>query len=153
MQVIQMSPLGNDVRALVGQLDSYMEAMYPAESNHFDPVETLAQPGVLFAGVYDGDSLCAIGAVKAMHNDGDYGEIKRVFVSPDQRGKGLAKLMMQFLESHLLESGISCVRLETGVYQPEAVTLYEKLGYKTRHKFGCYGSDPLSVFMEKKLTI
>lgn len=43
------------------------------------------------------------------------------------------------------------IRLETGVYQPEALALYGRAGYVERGPFGDYVADPLSVFMEKEL--
>ena len=68
-----------------------------------------------------------------------------------RRGNGLAKLIMCELEAHLKQRGIGVARLETGIYQPEAIGLYEKLGYEIRGPFGAYKPDPLSVFMEKRL--
>ncbi len=151
IEVQAISPLRDDVRALVAELDHYMAQMYPSESNHFDPVETLVHPSVYFVGLFDGETLCAIGAVKAMNDDGIYAEVKRVYVTPNYRGNGLAKAMMEALEDYLVKTGIYTVRLETGIYQPEAVGLYEKLGYQKRGQYGAYDPDPLSVFMEKQL--
>ena len=58
---------------------------------------------------------------------------------------------MSAIEAHAVESGMSVVRLETGIYQPEAIGLYERMGYTRRGPFGDYAEDPLSVFMEKRL--
>ena len=86
-----------------------------------------------------------------MQDDGHYGEIKRVFVLPEHRGKGLARAIMATLESLLRREGTALARLETGVAQPEALGLYRSLGYRERAPFGTYRPDPLSVFMEKVL--
>ena len=78
-------------------------------------------------------------------------KLNALFVLRDFRGKGVSRLIMKELEDHLLECGISLSRLETGIYQPEAIGLYEQLGYTACNPFGAYKSDPLSVFMEKRL--
>jgi putative acetyltransferase len=58
---------------------------------------------------------------------------------------------MEALERNARERGISTLRLETGIHQPEAIGLYEKLGFRKRDRFGEYPDDPVSVFMEKIL--
>jgi putative acetyltransferase len=58
---------------------------------------------------------------------------------------------MHELEAHLLSNGTDTARLETGIRQPEAIALYRKLGYVERGPYGAYVTDPLSLFMEKKL--
>ena len=56
---------------------------------------------------------------------------------------------MDRLEKHLVDKGIQIARLETGIYQPEALALYRKSGYRKRSSFGNYPKhDPLSVFMK-----
>ncbi len=152
MQLQVISPLRDDVRALIAQLDQSMADRYPAESNHFDAIEVLAQSNVHFLGLFEDEFLVAVGAVKKMDDDDIYGEIKRVFVSPNYRGQGLAKTIMDTLESHLMRNDIPLARLETGIFQPEAIGLYEKLGYCHRGPYGVYPSDPMSVFMEKQIT-
>ena len=128
-----------------------MASLYPAESNHMESPSALALPNVLFLGAYLDGELAGCGAVKLMHDDGSYGEIKRVYVLDTYRGRGLSKQLMQALEAHLIEQQIPLARLETGISQPEALGLYEKLGYQYRAPFGSYLLDPLSVFMEKRL--
>jgi putative acetyltransferase len=55
------------------------------------------------------------------------------------------------LEELAIESGYATVRLETGVYQPEAIKLYERKGFVRRGPFGEYTDDPLSLCYEKQL--
>jgi putative acetyltransferase len=140
-----------DVLALVSKSDEYLSALYPPESNHAQPLDALVARGSAFFAGYLGEQLAACGAVKFMSDDDTYGEIKRVFVAEEQRGKGLAVAIMQHLEDHLRSSGVYLARLEAGPAQPEALALYEKLGYRYRGPFGRYQPDPLSVFMEKPL--
>lgn len=139
------------IHALVAQSDEYLSALYPPESNHAEPIDALVAKGSAFFAGYVNGQLAACGAVKLMKDDVAYGEIKRVFVDPAQRSNGLASAMMQKLEAYLVGEEIMTSRLEAGPLQPEALRLYQKLGYVERGPFGAYTADPLSVFMEKRL--
>ncbi len=151
----QVDPGDADVSELIRELDEYQLSIYPAESNHLDPVEELRREYVFFIGAFQGQKLVGIGAVKRFTDDREeikYGEIKRVFVRKSHRGKGISRLIMECLEKHLVDQGIQVARLETGIYQPEALALYQRSGYRKRSSFGDYPKhDPLSVFMEKQL--
>lgn len=136
------------IRALIDELDLYQNSLYPPESNHLDSVEALSADNVHFLGAYKLNELVACCAVKKM--DG-YGEIKRLYVKPEARGKGLAKSLILQLEANLLESGITCAKAETGVYQPEANQLYERLGYSRTGPFGPYIDNPHNMFYSKNL--
>lgn len=146
-----VDPTSPGARRLIALSDAYMSALYPAGSNHFESPEALAQPHVRFVGIHLGEELIACGGVKLLDDDGRYGEIKRVFVLPEHRGKALARAIMAALEDQLHREGYLLARLETGVAQPEALGLYRALGYVERKPFGRYRPDPLSVFMEKRL--
>ncbi|WP_343638661.1 GNAT family N-acetyltransferase [Roseateles sp.] len=153
MQIQPLDPHSAAAMSLLAQSDAYMAALYPGESNHLADPDALAQPKVRFIGVWLAEWLAGCAAVKVVEDgDGAYGEIKRMFVQPQFRGRGLSKVLMEELESHLRAQGIGLARLETGVHQPEALKLYETLGYGRREPFGNYADDPLSVFMEKRLT-
>ena len=155
----RVSPKQEDVRELIHQLDQYQQVLYPDESNHLDPIDALCQPGVHFVAAYDdlisdGDAL-GCGAIKYVSELAEkerYGEIKRLYVKQSCRGKGVSTRIMAALESDALEKGIGIVRLETGIFQDEAIGLYKKIGYLKTGAFGPYSDeDPFSVFMEKKL--
>jgi putative acetyltransferase len=128
-----------------------MAALYPPDSNYLESLAALAEPNVAVFGGYAGSALAGCVAVKLLDDGRPYAEIKRLFVLDEHRGKGLAKLLMRHAEGYVVAAGVSVVRLETGVKQPEALTLYETLGYSLRAAFGAYRTDPLSVFMEKRL--
>ena len=140
-----------DVAMLVAKSDEYLNSLYPPESNHAESLETLMSESSAFFVGYIGEQLVACGAVKFVEDKITYGEVKRVFVAEQQRGKRLATALMQHLEDYLMSNGVTVVRLEAGPVQPEALKLYRKLGYTERGPFGAYISDPLSVFMEKDL--
>jgi putative acetyltransferase len=133
---------------LIDELDAFQASLYPAESNHLEPLEVLRSDRMVFLGVIEGDEVLAIGSVKLCEG---YGEIKRLYVPHPQRGKGLAKKIMVELERLLADRELSWARLETGIHQSEAIGLYEALGYCMCEPFGDYLPDPLSVFMEKNL--
>jgi putative acetyltransferase len=146
-----MDPADPRARALLDQSDAYMATLYPPQSNHMEGVEALRQANVFFVGACIGADLAGCGAVKTMRDDGVYGEIKRVFVPPSFRGRGISRAIMDFLECYLVEQGVPLARLEMGALQPEAMGLYRRLGYLERPPFGNYQVDPLSLFMEKRL--
>jgi putative acetyltransferase len=146
------------LQLLLCKSNDYMAALYPAESNHLEDVDALLPPAGLLLGVFAAGAMIGCGAVKYVEGDAaradvPYGEIKRVFVLDEHRGRGISKAIMQALEAHLVGHGIHVARLETGVRQPEAIGLYRCLGYLQRPPFGGYQLDPLSVFMEKSLSV
>ncbi|BBB59560.1 acetyltransferase [Undibacterium sp. KW1] len=155
MMIERVDPASEAAGRLIAMSDAYMAALYPAESNHMLSVDALRQDNVIFLGCYMDGQLAACGAVTILFDDDEqlsYGEIKRVFVPDEFRGRGLSKHVMRALEDHLLDQDIRVVRLETGIRQPEALGLYFRLGYAERAAFGQYEEDPLSVFMEKILS-
>ena len=151
MHIKSIEPQHPGVQPLIIESDLYMASLYPSESNHMESIQALALSNIFFIGGFVDDLLVACGAVKILDDDGTYGEIKRVFVLRDYRGRGLSKMIMEHLESDLKACAINIARLETGIKQPEALGLYRKLAYVERGPFGSYKSDPLSVFMEKRL--
>lgn len=152
-QITPLDPASNEARALIALSDAFYEGLYPAESNHLESSADLQAPGVFLVGCRVEGQLVGSGAFKLMSDDGDYAEIKRVFVLDSHRGRGLSRRIMSALEDELATRGIGCIRLETGVHQPEALGLYRRLGYVERGPFGAYRPDPLSVFMEKRLAV
>jgi putative acetyltransferase len=137
-----------EVMHLIEHLDAYQSSLYPPESNHLDSIDELSQSNAFFLAAYMGSEICGIGSVKLID---DYGEIKRVYLPSNQRGKGVAQAIMKELENHLIKQAVTFARLETGIHQKAAIRLYETLGYYRIDPFGEYKVDPLSVFMEKKL--
>ena len=139
-----------DVIALIDALDAYQGALYPPESNYHLSVEALNASNVLFS-VARNDNGLALGCGAVVLLDG-YGELKRMYVNPEQRGRGIAKTIIAFLEHKAAGRNCSILRLETGIHQAEAIGLYERAGYARCGRYGDYSDDPLSVFMEKKIS-
>jgi putative acetyltransferase len=149
MNITLESPDQADVRALIAELDAYQDTLYPAEARYALDITSLAQPHVLFA-VARASTGNAIGC-GAIVLERASGELKRMFVSPEYRGAGVAEQVLRFLETQALASGCQEVLLETGPYQADALRFYTRHGYQRRAAFGSYPEHPLSVFMGKTL--
>lgn len=142
-------PASADARPLIEALDAYLTSLYPGESNHLLSVDALRQPNVTFLLARTRD--IAVGCGAFVNHEGAYAEVKRMFVQPGFRGQRIGRLILGEIERCARQAGLTLVRLETGVAQPEALALYEGAGYLRCGRFGDYADDPLSVFMEKRL--
>lgn len=139
-----------DAIALITELEATLEPLYPPVSRHGLSVERLITEGVHFF-LLRSDSIAAgCGGVKLFGSD--YGEVKRMYVRPQYRGMGFAKMILNHLTDFTQQHGIPLLRLETGIYQQEAIGLYEKMGFYRIPPFGNYTDDPLSLCYEKSLT-
>ena len=78
-------------------------------------------------------------------------EVKRVYVEPDFRRRGLAEVVMSALEETAARAGHRAVVLNSGPRQPEALALYADLGYRPVPGFGVYADAPDAVFLGKDL--
>ena len=145
----QETPQHPEVVKLIQALDTYQQELYPPESNHLEDIASLSRPNVYFVVARSDTEYVGCGAV--INCDNIYGEMKRVFVKPEMRGRRIAESIVEALESHLRRLEVPMMRLETGIYQTSAIRLYERMGYERRPPFGNYTDDPLSVFMEKSL--
>lgn len=146
--IVRERPDSVEAKALIRELDDYLGPLYPPTSQHGLSVAALIAEKVDFFVLRCGNVAVGCGGVKFYE---EYAEIKRMYVRPSFRGKGLAKRMLAHLEAHAVRAGIFLLRLETGIRQPEAQGLYEALGYRIRPPFGEYSEDPLSLFFEKDL--
>lgn len=69
-------------------------------------------------------------------------EIKRMFVTPVARGRGVARRLLGHLEDSARAEGVERFVLETGTMQPDAMALYEATGYEPVVPFGHYAGSP-----------
>lgn len=145
-----------EVAALLEQLDAYLASLYPPEANHILDVQALLAPDVYFQAARRAGRLVGIGAFRRMPGEtatgGEpYGEIKRMFVPPAERGQRIAEKLLNSLEDRLRTESYRWALLETGVVQHEAVRLYERCGYVRRGAFAGYPDNGLSAFYAKAL--
>jgi GNAT superfamily N-acetyltransferase len=149
VKIVGARPDSREAMELLAELDAALhEYPYPPESRHAFSVEKLIRESVaFFVASYD-EQLAACGGVKLF---ADYGEVKRMYVRPAFRGKGVGKAILNHLAEHARSNGINMLRLETGIYQVEAIGLYDGWGFQRRGPFGQYKNDPNTVYLEKRI--
>lgn len=138
-----------DAQTLIAELEAVLDPLYPRESRHGYSVEKLLREGVAFFVIRDDGIGAGCGGVQLFGTE--YGELKRMYVRPQFRGRGLGKFMLDHLVEYTRGRGVSVLRLETGIYQKEAIGLYEGNGFRRIPPFGPYHEDPLSLFFEKRI--
>jgi GNAT superfamily N-acetyltransferase len=111
----------------------------------FNKIDSLNQVVVAF----DDDLAVGCGAIKRFNEDTV--EVKRMFVLPEMRGRGIAAQILKELEIWAKELGFENTILETGIRQPEALRLYEKNNYRVIPNYGQYIGVTTSVCFIKKL--
>ncbi len=148
MQILRTDSEHPDFRSLVKLLDQDLairdgeEHAFYAQYNKVDKIRHVV------VGYFENQAV-ACGAIRAF--DDHAVEVKRMFVSPEYRGKGLAGKILTELETWATGLGFQRCILETGKKQPEAIRLYEKSGYSVIPNFGPYEGVENSVCMEKIL--
>jgi putative acetyltransferase len=141
-------PASPDMLPLIEQSDGYLSELYPTGNIQPVSLEALQRPNVTFlAARVDGTPV----ACGACIDEGDYVEVKRMYVLPACRGLGLGKQLLEAMERQIRRHGGTLVRLETGTAQAEALELYERAGYRRCPPFGDHHTNPRSVCMEKQL--
>ena len=110
----------------------------------------LAPPhGVFVVAWVDG---VAVGCGGIRRYDENTGEIKRMYVAPDLRRRGISRVVLEALEVRAVAIGYTRLVLETGTRQPEAIALYESAGYESIEPYGFYKTAPMSRCYAKSLT-
>jgi GNAT superfamily N-acetyltransferase len=140
-----------DVRRLTAAQQEEIRARYDGKGEPGMPPSAADVSVVLL--VRDGDGTAiGCGALRAL-GDGA-AEVKRMYVVPAARGRGVSRLVLRGLEDAARERGWTTLRLETGPRQPEAVGLYTGAGYRPIGAFGAYRGDPdavHSLYFEREL--
>ena len=107
--------------------------------------EQMGPPGGAFLVIYDDGRPVAGGGVKRLSDD--VGEIKRMYVTPEARSRGLARVLLGALEDAARELGYTKVRLDTGPRQPHARALYDSTGYRP---VAPYNDNPFASYWGEK---
>lgn len=142
-------PDSADARTLIAELEATLAPGYPPTSRHGLSVERLISEAVAFFVLRSEGTPASCGGVKLF--GAEYGELKRMYVRPQFRGRGYGKQMVEHLAAYAEAQGVSLLRLETGIHQHQAIGLYERMGFRRIAPFGSYREDPLSLFFEKRL--
>jgi GNAT superfamily N-acetyltransferase len=95
----------------------------------------------------------AVGCGGLQTLDADAAELKRMYVRPAYRGRGVGRHLLAALEEHGLAAGHRELRLETGTYLPAAVAFYRSCGYAPIPRYGEYVGNPFSVCFAKRLPV
>jgi GNAT superfamily N-acetyltransferase len=142
-------PRSADAARLIELLSAELGERYGDDgTGHFSP-EDVCVPGGAFVVARLGGVPVGCGALRPISPE--VGEIKRMFVAPAFRGRGISRRILADLERRAGEFGYHSVRLETGTVQHEALGLYETSGYRRIECYGYHKDDPRSVCFEKSL--
>lgn len=116
-------------------------------SAHALDITGLQAPDISFWAIWDGETLCGVGALKRL--SAGHGEIKSMHTVESLRGQGAGGAMLDHLIAIAQTGGMSRVSLETGSwdYFAPARALYKRHGFVECAPFGEYVRDPNSVFM------
>ena len=146
--VRKVSPLDPAALRMIDGSEREQAALYPAHLRTALAPEELEAQGVRFFVAFDGAEPVGSGGYGIY---GEYAELKRIYVAPDARGKGVSDAVMRACEAAALGEGQALMRLETGHATPAAIRLYQRHGYAVTGPFGSYAENGSSVFMEKAL--
>ena len=142
------SPGSAAAQSLMAALDEDIVRRYPGEPTNGIDVARFEAAGGVFVVCYVDDMPAACGAFRPFE---DSAEIKRMYVAPALRGRGLARAILDFLEAEAARRGFSRAILETGRSMTEALGLYRSRGWTEIPTFGPYVGDPKSICFEKSL--
>ena len=145
-QVRRVSHRSADVKLLSDELHNELELIY-GKGMIEDFFEENEQMLIFYVAYNVFGKAVAIGALK--HFNDVTAEIKRMYVNPEYRGNGISKLILIHIEDYAKELNYQRLILETGLKQPEAMSLYHKFGYKPMVCYGRHASDPESRCYEK----
>jgi len=140
-----------DAQRLIAALDAGLAELYPPEQR-FGPnlkAQHLEAGRGTFLVARDDGRAVGCGAIRL--TDAATAEVKRMYVQPDQRGKGVGRAVLARLETAAVQLGARRLVLETGSHSPEALGLYGRAGFTQVACWGDYATSPTSVCMEKRL--
>ena len=144
------SPLLDEVRGLVAELNETLLALTPPEFCFHMTVEDMAGPDTtVFVARADGRAV-ACGALK--RHEGGIGELKRMYTRPSHRGRKIGAEIVRRIEALARQEGLARLVLETGDRHPAAWTVYERAGFTRCGPVLDYPDSKWSVFYDKSLT-
>jgi len=139
-------------RTLIGALNAELSGEYPEPgATHFrlDGDDVGEGRGAFVVAYMDGVAV-GCGAVRKM--EGETAELKRMYVAPEARGKGIGRAVLEALEAEARRLGVKTLLLETGIRQAAATAMYRSAGYRDIPPYGEYvASAATSICMAKDL--
>lgn len=152
MHELQVKDVGikdPDLLLLIDRLDAYLYELYPPEEVFTVDLDDPGLEAIHFAAAYADGKPVGCGAIKEI--DATSTELKRFYVDPAARNRGIAGRMLRYLEEKARAHGYAVIRLETGEAQFEAVAFYKKNGYYAIEPYGEYIGCPSSACFEKRV--
>lgn len=143
------TPLQDEVRALVSELNAVLVELTPPEHCHHLTVEQMADATTTVFIARDGGTAIACGALK--RHAGGIGEIKRMYTRPSHRGRKIGEKMMARIEALARSEGLKRLVLETGDRHHAAWKVYERAGFTRCGPVLDYADVTWSVFYDKQL--
>jgi putative acetyltransferase len=138
-----------EVAQMIARLTEELARRYDDDgAGDFRPTDVQQPRSGFLLGRWAGKAV-ACGAYRPMTQE--RAEIKRMYVDPAYRGRGIGRRLLAALEDGARQAGYTIIWLETGTGQPDAMALYESAGYLRIPKYGMYRDDPRSVCYEKVL--
>ena len=122
---------------------------YPDELVRDIDIDDFVSAGGVFMVLYIDNAVAGCSAFYPL--DKNSVELKRMYLKPPYRGKGMSRHMLAQLEDVARKQGFEAMKLETGRRQPEAIGLYLSEAYHEIDPFGAYINDPNSICFEKPL--
>ena len=148
IKIVRTNSANSDFLILVRMLDAELAIRDGDDHAFYSQFNSLEKIRHVVLAYVDGEPA-GCGAIKEY--SASTMEIKRMYVLPDHRRKGIAAMILTELERWAAELSFSKCILETGKKQPEAIELYKKNGYQPIHNYGQYTGVENSVCFEKKI--
>jgi putative acetyltransferase len=148
IRIIRTTSENPDFKSLTEQLDFHLAETYGAFQHQYDPLNKTDRLGTVVVAC---EGTLPVGCGCFKKQDDTTAEIKRMFVKPEWRGRGIAGTILNELEKWAAAEGCSKSVLETGIRQTGAIRLYDKAGYKRIENYGPYQGNTNSVCLEKTL--
>lgn len=148
LQVVKTTSENPDFIALIKTFDAFLWERYPELKNNYWGNNLIEfNPNVFI--IYLNEKAVACGCFKKYNKN--TAELKRMFVSPDARGLGLAQKIIKGLENEAKSQGFEIMVLETLYKQIEAINLYQKVGFEIVANYEPYIGLTNSVCMSKSI--
>jgi putative acetyltransferase len=147
------SPRAPGIADLLAGSSAHARALYPADEScvQIAPSELDQPDATLYVARRDGIAVGMIALIESGEHGADRAEIARLFVDESSRGRGVASLLLDRIETDAAARGIRELVLQTGTHHLPAQALYAKHGYRRVDAFGRYRGAPASVCMAKSL--
>ena len=147
MKLVRTNSDHPDFKMLTALFDEYLIDIDGDEKDFFAQYNQIYIDNVVVC--YDGGTAVGCGAFKEY--EPNVAEIKRMFVHPEHRNKGIASKVLSELENWSKENGFTKAILETSFKLTNAIALYEKFGFQITSNYGQYAGVESSVCMSKTL--